>query len=248
MSLDLDAIRAHSKITRDGFYHVVGVHYVVREADFDALVAEVERLRAVEADAERARVKADLWSYYEALVQANGAEGITQLVVQRDEARAEVERLRERVRDYEDDAKTVLADRCALDERHCSCVPHLRQEVERLRDEADLLRTGREAARCYADRVEAEVQDLRGERAARAALVAEMERLKDMQPKRDYYASLGAAQERAAVVAWLRDEAARLRKAAFVGSRAYVLESTAYMIEQGIHEALDTLKRNGLDK
>ena len=45
MSLDLDAIRAHCKTTRDVFYHVVGVHYVVREADFDALVAEVERLR-----------------------------------------------------------------------------------------------------------------------------------------------------------------------------------------------------------
>ena len=37
-----------------------------------------------------------------------------------------------------------------------------------------------------------------------AALVAEVERLQQMQPKRDYYASLGAAQERAAVVAWLR--------------------------------------------
>jgi cell division protein FtsB len=64
-----------------------------------ALIAEVERLRAVEADAERARVKADLWSYYKALVQANGAEGITQLVVQRDDARAEVERLRAWVAD-----------------------------------------------------------------------------------------------------------------------------------------------------
>ena len=39
-------------------------------------------------------------------------------------------------------------------------------EVERLRDEAELLRTGREAARCYADRVEAEGLALRGERAA----------------------------------------------------------------------------------
>ena len=37
-----------------------------------------------------------------------------------------------------------------------------------------------------------------------AALVAEVERLQQMQPKRDYYASLGAAQERAAVVAFLR--------------------------------------------
>ena len=39
-------------------------------------------------------------------------------------------------------------------------------EIERLRAEVDLLRTGREAARCYADRVEAEVLSLRGERAA----------------------------------------------------------------------------------
>jgi phosphopantetheinyl transferase len=57
-----------------------------------ALVAEVERLRALEADAERARVKADLWSYYEAFVTANGAGSITELVVQRDEARAEAAR------------------------------------------------------------------------------------------------------------------------------------------------------------
>jgi hypothetical protein len=39
-------------------------------------------------------------------------------------------------------------------------------EIERLRAEVDLLRTGREAARCYADRVEAEVVALRGERVA----------------------------------------------------------------------------------
>lgn len=51
-----------------------------------AVVAEVERLRALEADAERAQVKADLWSYYEAFVEANGAGSITELVVQRDEA------------------------------------------------------------------------------------------------------------------------------------------------------------------
>jgi hypothetical protein len=34
-------------------------------------------------------------------------------------------------------------------------------------------------------------------------LRADVERLQQMQPKRDYYASLGAAQERVAVVAWL---------------------------------------------
>ncbi len=47
--IDLDDIRARGKITRDGFYHVVGAYYVVREADFDALVAEVERLREIVA-------------------------------------------------------------------------------------------------------------------------------------------------------------------------------------------------------
>ena len=44
-------------------------------------------------------------------------------------------------------------------------------EIERLRAEVELLRTGREAARCYADRVEAEVLVLRGERAAVVAFV-----------------------------------------------------------------------------
>ena len=42
-------------------------------------------------------------------------------------------------------------------------------EVKRLRDEADLLRAGLEATRTYADRVEAEVLYLRGERPAAVA-------------------------------------------------------------------------------
>lgn len=47
--IDIDKIRKNSKLTRDGFYHVVGAHYCVREAEFDALVAEVERLRGERA-------------------------------------------------------------------------------------------------------------------------------------------------------------------------------------------------------
>lgn len=75
--------------------------------------------------------------------------------------------------------------------------------------------------------------------AALDALVAEVERLRG-QRHADNEAIAGAwdagrDNERAAVVKWLRDEAARLRKAMFVGSRAYVLESTAYMIENGVH-------------
>ena len=54
-------------------------------------------------------------------------------------------------------------------------------EIERLRAEVDLLRTGREAARCYADRVEAEVVALRGERAAVVAwLGAEVDAAMEM--------------------------------------------------------------------
>jgi hypothetical protein len=61
----------------------------------------------------------------------------------------------------------------------CNDVAAICDEVERLRAEVDLLRTGREAARSYADRVEAEVVALRG----------------------------ADERERAAVVAWLRREA-----------------------------------------
>jgi hypothetical protein len=57
--LDIGVIRARGKTTRDGFYHVVGVHYVLREADFDALVAEVKRLREIVAlDAQHERATA----------------------------------------------------------------------------------------------------------------------------------------------------------------------------------------------
>jgi len=48
---------------------------------------------------------------------------------------AEVERLRERIADFEDDFRKVTSGMCAPDERHCSCVPHLRAEVSRLRSE-----------------------------------------------------------------------------------------------------------------
>ena len=44
--IDLDVIKERYKTTSNGVYHVVGVHYVIGEADFNALVAEVEHLRA----------------------------------------------------------------------------------------------------------------------------------------------------------------------------------------------------------
>ncbi len=45
MSIDLDEIRSRSMRTRDGFYHVVGNYRCMKEADFEALMAEVEYLR-----------------------------------------------------------------------------------------------------------------------------------------------------------------------------------------------------------
>ena len=53
----------------------------------------------------------------------------------RTEQRAEIERLRERLDDHEDDFRAVMDETCASsDEVHCSCVPHLRAEIERLRE------------------------------------------------------------------------------------------------------------------
>lgn len=72
----------------------IGYPFDVLPDEAAALVAEVERLRAVEADAERVRVKAEMWNYYEAFVTANGAGSITELVVQRDEAREEAHAMR----------------------------------------------------------------------------------------------------------------------------------------------------------
>jgi len=83
-------------------------------------------------------------------------------------------------------------------------------EIERLRAEVDLLRTGREAARSYADRVEAEVVALRG----------------------------ADVRERATVVAWLRAQG-RAWMATYSTEwgfhRARCLEQTADAIERGEH-------------
>jgi hypothetical protein len=76
--------------------------------------------------------------------------------------------------------------------------------------------------------LENEIRELRAEVERLRATVADFRLMIDG-------LETAAHEERAAVVAWLRDEAARLRKVKFVGSRAYVLESTAYLIENGVH-------------
>ena len=46
----------------------------------------------------------------------------------------------ERCEDFAADARKVLSQRCAPDERHCSCVPHLRAEIDRLTAELEEVR------------------------------------------------------------------------------------------------------------
>jgi hypothetical protein len=41
----------------------------------------------------------------------------------------EIETLRERIADFEDDYRKVTSEKCAPDELHCSCVPHLRRAL-----------------------------------------------------------------------------------------------------------------------
>lgn len=43
--LDLDALRERALPMRGGFYHVVGRHRCIREADFDELIAAIEKLQ-----------------------------------------------------------------------------------------------------------------------------------------------------------------------------------------------------------
>ena len=47
---------------------------------------------------------------------------------------AEVKRLREEIDDWNDERGRVLNEDCPPDEAHCTCVPHLRAEVARLRE------------------------------------------------------------------------------------------------------------------
>lgn len=47
--------------------------------------------------------------------------------------RAKVSDLQEWLDDYENEARRIMNEECAPDERHCSCVPALKAEMERLR-------------------------------------------------------------------------------------------------------------------
>lgn len=42
----------------------------------------------------------------------------------------EIEMLRERNDQFEEDFRKVVSEKCAPDEKHCSCVPHLRKALK----------------------------------------------------------------------------------------------------------------------
>lgn len=42
----------------------------------------------------------------------------------------EIEMLRERNKQFEEDFRKVVSEKCDPDERHCSCVPHLRRALK----------------------------------------------------------------------------------------------------------------------
>jgi regulator of replication initiation timing len=44
----------------------------------------------------------------------------------------------ERWLDIQDDIKTVMDEKCASDERHCACVPHLRKQITELLEVAEI--------------------------------------------------------------------------------------------------------------
>jgi len=45
----------------------------------------------------------------------------------------ENQKLRERLNDWEDTVKAVMSEECDSDEKHCTCVPILREQIKKLR-------------------------------------------------------------------------------------------------------------------
>ena len=65
------------------------------------------------------------------LTLLDGPEWRTALI-ESDAQRAEIERLKERIEDYEDSYRCVIDEKCAGDEMHCTCVPNLRRRIAEL--------------------------------------------------------------------------------------------------------------------
>lgn len=115
---------------------------------------------------------------YMGLVQDQSLTRIEQLVDENAALRAELE-------DYRETYRRVLAEACAPDERHCTCVPALRMEIERLQQAA--ARAGRlhQAAQSFYRAMCGSGLDYPTISQARIALEAALEEYQDGQPARE---------------------------------------------------------------
>jgi uncharacterized protein YhaN len=63
------------------------------------------------------------------------------LTAELEHLKAERDALKATLDDYMDDYKAVVNEQCAKNEKHCTCVPHLRQRIKEVEAERDALKT-----------------------------------------------------------------------------------------------------------
>jgi hypothetical protein len=114
-----------------------------RAADLDALNA-VQALHA-QAVAERDAAVASAETS-DAAARALG-DDFTRVLRECRELKAERDEARAWIKDYKADHRAVVDGQCAGDERHCSCVPHLRRALDEARRQVEAMREVVEAAR-----------------------------------------------------------------------------------------------------
>lgn len=146
---DIDAIRADA--IRHGYCLPLGGPLLAHLGvdDLAALLAEVEALRAG-SDAvgdllavllgDGGHRQAEVGTEQAAREALERVHALRQRVAEAPSA-AEVETLRAQLADRDDDAHRALASSCPLNERHCSCVPHLRAAVDGLRRQVEVVRS-----------------------------------------------------------------------------------------------------------
>lgn len=149
------------------------------------------------------------------------AEDIRAALADLDTARAEAAALRARIADYEDDHRAVVAGQCAQDERHCSCVPHLRREVERLTENLRVARSDAATCGLIADAAR------RGTAEAMALIINHEGAIERLTEDRDA----------------LREEVEAMRAVVEEAERVYTTcEPTIPLVMQHLGECLDALR------
>jgi chromosome segregation ATPase len=77
--------------------------------------------------------------------------------------KAEANKLRIRLADWQDTHNQIMEEKCAGDEKHCTCVPSLRVEIKRLTAEIEELEEEIDNLGDEVGRLDAENDDLRSE-------------------------------------------------------------------------------------